>query len=170
MGRRAVYISIDEPRLEALWWLEDAAFRAAFADIDEDESLGQLHIGKLWDALHCTFTGKSACSPVEDNPLSESIVGVCPKVYDDGDYSTFVSVIDNSDLPKLIAALERMDEGCLKAMLDPARMEKEGVYPNGIWTTPADDLVAEMFHAVEAIISFFRGAMSSGHHVLATIV
>ena len=170
MGHLAVYIAIDEPRLDELWWQDDGPFRTSFMKLEEDRSLERLDIDKIWDALHCTFTGKSASTPVEGNRLSESIVGVQPKIYDDEDYSLFVSVIENDELPEIISALKAIDEEQLRSMLDPERMKKEKIYPDLIWEDPPDRLTAEMFRTMQSMIVFFQKALSSGNHVLATIL
>lgn len=170
MGKLAVYISIDEPRLDELWWQDDGPFRTSFMKLEEDDSLDRLQIDKIWDALHCTFTGKSASSPVEGNHLSESIVGVQPKTFDDEDYSLFVSVIENDELPEIISALQAIDEEQLQSTLDPARMKQQKIYPNRIWEDPPERLTAEMYQAIQSMIAFFQKAIASGNHVLATIL
>ena len=144
MGRLATYISIDEPRLDALWCQDDAAFRESFLNVENDESLARLELDKIWDALHCTLTGQSASNPITGNRLSESIVGVQPKVYDDEDYSLFVSVIENDEIPPILAALDEIDREKLQSLFDPVQMKKQNIYPQGIWEDPPDQLISEM--------------------------
>jgi Domain of unknown function (DUF1877) len=170
MGKLASYISIDEQRLDAFWWQEDAAFRESFLEIEDDENLQRLGIDKIWDALHFTLTGQSASNPVSGNKLSESIVGVQPKIYDDEDYSIFVSVIDNDEILPILAALEEIDHQKLSSLLDPACMKEQKIYPNGIWNDPPDQLIAEMEWAIQSMKEFFRKVHASGNHILATVL
>jgi hypothetical protein len=170
MGQLATYISIDEPRLETFWWLDDKQFRKCFLEIEEDQNLERLELDKIWDVLHCTLTGVSASTPVTDNKLSEAVVGVQPKIYDDGDYSIFVSVIENDDLPAIILALEDIDYEKLVGLLNPDRMKQQKIYPCGIWTDPPEQLLMEMDAAIRSMKNFYRKSLVAKHHVLATVL
>lgn len=170
MGHLAVYIAIDDAPLDALWQLADDPFRARFFEIEEDESLDRLNLDKIWDVLHCTLTGNPASDPIEGNKLSESIVGVHPKIYDDEDYSVFVSVIDNQEIEGILDALEEWDSTKLKSALDPSKLRKQKVYPKGIWDDDPDRLVVEMDDALCSIRTFFGDSLENGKHVLATIL
>ena len=170
MGHLAVYIAIEGEQLDELWALDDAVFRESFLDVEADESLARLSIDKIWDALHCTLTGRSAGDPVEDDPLSEAIVGVHPRIYEGDDYSVYVSVIDNDEQDGIIAAVNEVGRAGLESKLDPKRMEQERVYPNGIWTGPPEQLVDEMHTTLRDISTFFNQAKVSGLHVLATFL
>jgi len=170
MGQNAVYIAIDEPTLDALWQLNDQPFRDRFLELEEDEALARLDIAKIWDALHCTLTGVSASDPIEGDKLSESIVGVHPKLFDDEDYSMFVSVIENDEIEDILAALGAFNADKLKVAFDPATLEKRKVYPNGIWQDEPSQLIAEMDDALNSIRDFFRASLDGGKHILATIL
>lgn len=170
MGHLAVYISIEGEQLDELWALDDESFREQFLELEEDESLARLDLDKIWDALHCTLTGRSASDPIEDNRLSEAIVGVHPRIYDDDDYSVFVSVIDNDEIDEIVAAIDGVHADELKAMLNPKQLQQQNVYPFGIWTDPPEQLVAEMDGALREMSTFFLQAKSAGHHVLSTIL
>jgi hypothetical protein len=170
MGQNAVYISIDDPTLDALWQLDDQPFRDRFLEIEEDQNFDRLDIAKIWDVLHCTLTGVTASKPIEGNKLSESIVGVHPKIYDDEDYSMFVSVIDNGEIDEILLALKAIDLAKLTASFEPATLRKQKVYPNGIWDDEASALVEEMDAALNSIREFFRCSLKDGRHILATIL
>ena len=170
MGRLATYIAIEGDRLDALWSLGDDAFREAFLDVEEDESLIRLEIDKIWDALHCTLTGESAANPIEGNKLSEAIVGVYPKIYDDDDYSIFVSVIDNSEIQGILKAITPIDHDKLKSLLDPSCLKRKRVYPKGIWDDDAEQLISEMDRALQDIKRYFERISSTGCHILATVL
>lgn len=170
MGQNAVYIAIDDDSLEALWKLDDQPFRERFLEIEEDKRFERLDIAKIWDALHCTLTGVSASKPIDGNKLSEAIVGVHPKIYDDEDYSVFVSVIDNEEIASILNALEDHDAAKLKTLIDVSVWKRQKIYPRGIWNDGVDELVAEMNHAICSIREFFGNTLQSGKHVIATIL
>lgn len=170
MGQNAVYIAIDDDTAEQLWELDDEPFRARFLEIEEDRQFQRLDIAKIWDALHCTLTGVPASRPIEDDKLSEAIVGVHPKIYVDEDYSMFVSIIDNSELEEIITALGPFNDARLTEQLNPALLEKQNVYPTGIWNDDPRTLVRELADAVTAILTFFDDSKAKGLHVLATIM
>ena len=170
MGRLATYIAIEGNRLESLWSLDDDDFREAFLDVENDDSLARLEIDKIWDALHCTLTGESASNPIDGDKLSESIVGVHPKIYDDEDYSVFVSVIDNSEIQEILNAIMVVDREKLASLIDPTRMKQKNVYPNGIWNDSTEQLVSEMDSALQSIRTYFEHISGSGLHILATVL
>lgn len=170
MGQNAVYIAIDDASLDTLWQLADKPFRERFLEIEEDGRLPRLDIAKIWDAIHCTLTGVSASRPIDGNRLSEAIVGVHPKIYDDEDYSVFVSVIDNEEITSILNALEEFDAAKLAGSVDLATWKREKIYPQGIWNDNVDDLVVEMNDALSSMRTFFSASLKSGKHVLATIL
>ncbi len=169
MGFNAVYIAVDIQLVEDLWQLGDADFRERFLEL-EDAALRRLNIGKLWDSLHCTLTGESARDPIEGNRLSEVVVGVWPRIFDDDDYSVFVSVIENSDLPHLLTALEPFDRQALSAAIDVEQWAEKDIYPLYMWEDDRDEVVTELDEALASIRRFFQEAGEAGQHVLATIL
>ncbi len=169
MGQNAVYISVDDRTLDALWSLDDEPFRERFLEIEEDQNFSRLDIAKIWDALHCTLTGVSASKPIEGNKLSEAIVGVHPKIYDDDDYSVFVSAIDVCEITEILLALEAIDLPTLTSKLDPVSLKKQDIYPEGIWHDDESRLAAEMDAALSSIRQFFQCSLQNGKHVLASI-
>jgi len=170
MGRLATYIAIEGARVDQIWDLSDDIFRAEFLKIEEDDSLNRFEIGKIWDALHCTFTGKPASEPIEGNRLSESIVGTYPKLYEDEDYSVFVSVIDNNEIVEIIEALAQFDRTLLDTSLNLDLLESKKIYPSGIWNTPREDLIDEMHFSVQSLITFLTKISNTELHILATIL
>lgn len=170
MGQNAVYIAIDDNSLETLWQLDDRSFRDRFLEIEEDDEFERLDIAKIWDALHCTLTGISASDPIDGNKLSEAIVGVHPKEYDDEDYTVYVSVIDNAEIRPILDALEEFDAGKLNDSINLVNWRRQKIYPQGIWDDPLDDLVAEMDHALRSMREFFREALTTDKHILASFL
>lgn len=69
MGLIANYQSTTDIELEKFMCLDDVE------EAQENENLEICDIDKTWDALHFLLTGKSANEPIEDNLISEAIVG-----------------------------------------------------------------------------------------------
>ena len=69
MGMIANYQSTTDIELEKFMCLDDVE------EAQENENLEICDIDKMWDALHFLLTGKSASEPIEDNLISEAIVG-----------------------------------------------------------------------------------------------
>ena len=65
----ANYQSTTDIELEKFMCLDDVE------DAQENENLEICDIDKMWDALHFLLTGKSASEAIEDNLISEAIVG-----------------------------------------------------------------------------------------------
>lgn len=169
MGQNSVYIAIEDSSLDVLWQLDDESFRDRVFEIEEDESFPRLDIAKIWDALHCTLTGVSASMPIEGNKLSEAIVGVHPKDFDDEDDSVFVSVIDHEEINEILLALEEFDSEKLSRSIDPEAWKRQKIYPQGIWNDDTASLVEEMNTELCSIRAFFRESMNARKHVLVTI-
>ncbi|MCM8529094.1 MAG: YfbM family protein [Lentisphaeraceae bacterium] len=170
MGQACVYIAIDDNSLDELWQLEDQAFRAAFLEIEDSEKFKRLDIDKIWDVLHCTMTGVSAQNPIEDNRLSELIVGVHPKIFEDEDYSVYVSAIDHSEIMSLVHASAIFDESHILSTIDVTNFQKQKIYPHGIWEEDKYHLIKEMDEALKAIRMFLIESYNNKLHVLVTFV
>ena len=77
MGMIANYQSTTDIELEKFMCFDDVE------EAQENENVEICDIDKMWDALHFLLTGKSAGESVEDNLISEAIVGqfnICFKI------------------------------------------------------------------------------------------
>ena len=170
MGFLFVYHAIDEQTLDEMWRLPDGPFFERFQEFEENTILPSLHIGKSWDALHCTLTGVSASEPIDGDKLSECVVGVHPKIWEGDDTSTYIAVTENEEISAILSAIDSYDESKIRSILDPDKLEKQNVYPKGIWSDPHDSLVNEMTTTLEDIRSFLKQTMLAENHVLASMM
>lgn len=69
MGMIANYQPTTDIELEKIKCLDDVE------ELQESEDVEICDIDKMWDALHFLLTGKSASEPIEDDLISEAIVG-----------------------------------------------------------------------------------------------
>ena len=64
-----------------------------------------LDIDKMWDVLHFVLTGVDSSEPIENDPLSEAVVGVSVM---EG-IENFIAYTDKSKVADILSALEDFD-------------------------------------------------------------
>ena len=163
MGIQAAYVQVDDATLDRL--VETPPDQLGSA-IEALESTGAptVYLDKMWDGLHFLMTGVSASAPIEDHRLSEAIVGV--HVFDSED---FAGCTELDELPDVIAALEaaRLDE--LLAAADFAEFTAAEIYPN-TWTDDPGLLATELRSAFADLLSAHRESLSTGAHLVVSIL
>lgn len=163
MGMRAAYTLVDELTLDRLVSLSPEVLVTTLEDL-ESAGAPTVYLDKMWDGLHYLLTGASAVSPRDDDPLSESVVGV--HVFDGDD---FVGCTENDELHAIIDALEALDREALLAAADFAEFADAGIYPN-IWEDEPAVLRAELADALDAVAAVHRRAADEGHHLVISIL
>ena len=118
----------------------------------------------MWDGLHFLLTGVSASSPVEDNELSEAIVGV--HVFDSED---FIGCTELDELPEIIAALEAVELVDLLGEIDFATFARAEIYPN-VWADEPEVLAAELSEAFRTVLAAHRACLASARHLIVSIL
>ncbi|WP_286176996.1 DUF1877 family protein [Brevibacillus brevis] len=114
--------------------------------------------------MHYLLTGTSASQPIEDNPLSEAIVGVHVL-----DTEEFVSAIGSDELPRILEALHSMDRAVLQAQYKPADFRAKQIYP-GIWVDDeAEERFAELITELNQLTYFYEQSLAQGHDILISI-
>ena len=162
MGKHACYMAIEEQQLNSLIDLEGQALVDALEELQEKNNT--LDIGKMWDGLHFVLTGISASTPLEENPLSDAIVGI--HVMDE---DNFIAAIGNNELDEIISALKAVKVEKLREAFDPARLTQAEIYPD-IWR-PQDkeSLFIELEQALQQLISFYKNTMDGDRHIVVSI-
>lgn len=164
MGFLANYMMVDKPTLDRLIDTDGDELTDA---IDELEDAGQNEIycmDKLWDGLHFLLTGVSASDPIEDNQLSEAIVGV--HIFDCED---FVGDTKSDEVAPIVAALEKVDIDKLLKDVDFSQFKKKEVYPN-IWTNnDKASLANELREEYRNLLDFYRKALAAKANVVVSI-
>lgn len=169
MGMIAEYLMVDEETLNKLMELDNEELTNEIFEIEDTEKFPCIDIDKIWDALHCFLTGVSAANPIEDDKLSEAIVGVHNFNIEDED-ADFVTCTENEELEEIIKALENIDFENLSANFDPLILKKNKVYPNGIWQEDREVLLKEFRTALDEILSFYKQALQTEHHIIVSIL
>ena len=131
-----------------------------------EESEMLLDIDKMWDVLHFVLTGVSSCDPIENNPLSEAVVGVHPLEGQDG----FVAYTEKERVADILAALEAFDMEQAMAAFSMDACKKAELYPD-IWDyDDEEELVKEeISDYFQNMKDFYREVLEANGHVMVTI-
>ena len=131
-----------------------------------EESEMLLDIDKMWDVLHFVLTGVSSCDPIENNPLSEAVVGVRPLEGQDG----FIAYTEKERVVEILAALEAFDMEQAMAAFSMDACKKAELYPD-IWDyDDEEELVKEeISDYFQNMKDFYREVLEANGHVMVTI-
>jgi len=163
VGIQAAYLSVDEATLDRLVETDPEQLAASIEKL-EGEGAPTVYLDKMWDGLHFLLTGVSASSPVEDDELSEAVVGV--HVFDSEE---FIGCTELDELPEIIEALEGVSITELLGEADFAAFDRAGIYPN-IWTDDATVLAAELTEAFDILLEAHRACLAAGRHLIVSIL
>ncbi|AFM02804.1 protein of unknown function (DUF1877) [Bernardetia litoralis DSM 6794] len=150
MGIRAVYIAVTNEEMDRLENLSEKKLLKEVEKMEEKENYNKVNIDKMWDSLHFVLTEITASEPIEDNPLSEFVVGVYPILFED----EFVSFSPQEDVQKIAEALKKIDFTTYKASFKPKNLAKNKIYPN-IWVDAEDDLFNEIKNSFDELMKFY---------------
>lgn len=156
-------MSVDEATLDRLVETNPEQLAASIEKL-EGEGAPTVYLDKMWDGLHFLLTGVSASSPVEDDKLSEAVVGV--HVFDSEE---FIGCTELDELPDIIAALEGVSLPELLGEVDFGAFDRAGIYPN-IWTDDAAVLAAELSEAFSILLEAHRACVASARHLIVSIL
>ena len=167
MGIIANYQYLSDANLQELksfYAEEDDIFEEVEDWNDEAEIL--LDIDKMWDALHFVLTGVSCSEPIENNALSEAVVGV---FLIDG-IEEYISYIEKSRIKDIVFALDNFDiEKALKIFSMKECKEAE-LYPD-IWDyeEETDEIKEEIMDYFQDMKDFYKQVLEEDGNVLVTI-
>lgn len=167
MGMIANYQYINDEQLNCLKNFD----RERNDVLDEVEELNEesemlLDIDKMWDVLHFVLTGVSSCNPIENNPLSEAVVGVRSL---EG-IEEFVTYTEKERVADILAALEAFDMEQAMATFSMDACKKAELYPD-IWDyDDEEELVKEeISDYFQNMKDFYREVLEANGHVMVTI-
>ena len=167
MGLIANYNCISDKSLKELKGLgssEEDLFETVEAWSDEDDLL--LDIDKMWDVLHFVLTGVSADHRIDDNPLSQAVLGVT-SIEDLSDYMAYT---EYSQIADIVAALEQFDMDQALESFDMTACKEAELYPN-IWDydEEEEEIKDELLHDFEQMKVFYKKVLEAKGHVLVSI-
>lgn len=124
MGMIANYQSVTDMELEEITCLEDVE------ELQENEDVEICDIDKMWDALHFLLTGKAASEPIEDDLISEAILGQFS--ISEEDMEDFITGISSERVQEIANALQEIDFDVYLDKFDMQTFAKNEIYPD-IW-------------------------------------
>ncbi|EJL31770.1 YfbM family protein [Brevibacillus sp. BC25] len=164
MGIMACYLSLNDALADEVAQLDNSHIVGKIEELMEKQRCSVYEMDKLWDGLHYLLTGISASQPIEDNPLSEAIVGVHIL-----DTEEFVSVIGSDELSRILEALHSMDRTVLQQQYKPADFRAKKIYPD-IWVDDdAEERFAELITELNQLTHFYEQSLAQGHDILISI-
>lgn len=167
MGMIANYQYINDEQLNSLKNF-DCEKNDVLDEVEEmnEESEILLDIDKMWDVLHFVLTGVSSCDPIENNPLSEAVVGVRSL---EG-IEEFVTYTEKERVADILAALEAFDMEQAMATFSMDACKKAELYPD-IWDyDDEEELVKEeISDYFQNMKDFYREVLEANGHVMVTI-
>ena len=167
MGLSANYNCISDESLKELKGLgssEEELFETLEEWSDEDELL--LDIDKMWDVLHFVLTGVSTDHRIDDNPLSQAVLGVTPIE----DLSEYMAYTGHSKIADIVTALEQFDIEQALEFFDMKACKEAELYPN-IWDydDEKDEIIEEILDYFEHMKVFYKKVLEAKGHVVVTI-
>ena len=170
MGLRAGYQYLNDENLTKLKACsgDEEVFdylEAICADSDDDFA-DMLDIDKMWDALHFVLTGVSACEPIDNDPLSEAVVGVRSLE----DIEDFIAYTEKTRVAEILSALEAFDIDGAMEKFSMEACKKAELYPN-IWDydDEEEELKEEISDYFQNLKDFYREVLAKNGNVMATI-
>lgn len=164
----AVYMMVDTVTLDTLVKLENKELVETILNIEELKRFESVGIAKNWDIIHYYLTGVSASTPIENDKLSEAIVGVHNFLYDDD--ADFITCTESGELAEIIDALKHFDINANLERLNKSTLKKAKLYPKGVEETREDDLLNEIKNDISSLLQFYEKALKSEHHVIVSIL
>ncbi|GAA4660085.1 DUF1877 family protein [Gordonia humi] len=148
-----------------------AGVAGRLGDVDPDEVgdyidrvLGEgapsVDIDETWDGLHFLLAGRPATDPVEDDALSEAVVGVY-----EFDSDVIVGVTPVAELARIVDALEAVDLDGLLGDVDWSAFAAADVYPGG-WNPDAVGTLRDVFADV---LNIHRLCLADGLDLMVAI-
>jgi len=162
MGMIACYTMINDSELEKLYNAKSEEILEQIENLTETHEI--LDIDKMWDGLHFLLTGVSASTPFEDDPISETIVGVVNLNEDD-----FIAYTRHEELTEINDTLDAIDFEKLRANFQPLQFKDAEIYPN-IWEdTEKDQLFDELKNAFDNLRVFYKQAELENMNIVVSI-
>lgn len=162
MGMIANYQSVTDMELEEITCLEDVE------ELQENEDVEICDIDKMWDALHFLLTGKAASEPIEDDLISEAILGQFS--LSEEDMEDFITGISSARVQEIANALQEIDFDVYMDKFDMQTFAKNEIYPD-IWEYDDEEAMIrdELKSSFEVLKEFYEQMAEQESAVLVSI-
>ena len=167
MGLIANYNCISDESLKELKGLGSSK-KDLFETVEEwsDEDKLLLDIDKMWDVLHFVLTGVSTDHRIDDNPLSQAVLGVT-SIEDLSDYMAYT---EHSQIADIVVALEQFDMDQAFESFDMKACKEAELYPN-MWgyDEEEEEIIDELLHDFEQMKVFYKKVLEAKGHAVVSI-
>ena len=159
MGMIANYQPTTDIELEKITCLDDVE------ELQESEDIEICDIDKMWDALHFLLTGESASEPIEDDLISEAIVGQ----FNISGEEIFISGTKTDRVKEIAKALQELDFETYIDKFDMSAFRQNDIYPD-IWEyEEADKIKDDLRSSFESLKKFYEKMAEQERAVLVSI-
>lgn len=152
MGMMACYNQVSGEQLNLMFNMNSDELFETVEEIQEEDP-NACDLDQCWDVLHFVLTGVSACEPIENNLLSEAIVGT-KEFVEDGD---FIAYIQPERVREIDAALAEVDFDSLLENISPGKLEENDIDPSELWFEDKDsvhEILTETFDDLKGFYAF----------------
>lgn len=166
MGMIAYYMGVEKDIIEDL---KCKSNEDLFDEIEslEEEDIEMYDMDKLWDGLHFVLTGASADKPIENNLLSEAIVGTA--MFSKDKMSDYIAYIYSQRVSEILYALDKCDINEILSDFSPQQLAEKEIYPNIWMEEDKDELREELADEFNGIKEFYRNVSDEGKGVIVSI-
>ncbi len=166
MGMLAQYMAVDNKIFNSMLKMNNEEIIDKIEKLSENEQCDICDIDKIWDGLHFLLTGKSASEPIENNKLSEAVVGT--DMFDENE-DDFLAYIKSEELKAIIDVMEKtnIDELLTKYNMDDFKNAK--IYPN-IWKKEDEAVIHdELIFCFESMLDFYKKCNKENMNIIVSI-
>ncbi|WP_410207495.1 YfbM family protein [Fusobacterium sp.] len=159
----ATYQILNDKELNLLLNISGSDRYLEFVERLQERNIPLLEIGNMWDMMHFIFCGISASEPIEEYPLSESVVGeniVCE------DY--FISFTSKKRMYKIVRSLENIDFEKVISAFELENYRKNTPY-NKKMKMDKNIIFSELRENFEKMKKFYRMAYEKRENVIVSI-
>lgn len=162
----AQYMAVNNKIFNSMLKMNNEEIIDKIEELSENELCDICDVDKMWDGLHFLLTGKSASEPVENDKLSESVIGTSIFSEDDND---FLAYIKFEELPAIIEAMEKTDIDELLDRYDMEDFKNAKIYPN-IWKKEDEaDIHDELIFCFESLLDFYKKCNKKNMNIIISI-
>ena len=166
MGMLAQYMAVDNKIFNSMLKMNNEEIIDKIEELSENEQCDICDIDKMWDGLHFLLTGKSASEPIENNKLSEAVVGT--DIFDENE-DDFLAYIKSEELKAIIDVMEKtnIDELLTKYNMNDFKNAK--IYPN-IWEKEEKvNIYDEFIFCFESMLDFYKKCNKENMNIIVSI-
>lgn len=166
MGMLAQYMAVDNKIFNNMLKMNNEEIIDKIEELSENEQCDICDIDKMWDGLHFLLTGKSASEPIENNKLSEAVIGT--SIFDENK-DDFLAYIKSEELAAIIDAMENIEIDELLGKYNMDNFKKAKIYPN-IWEKEDEaDIHDELIFYFEGMLDFYKKCCKKNMNIVISI-